>query len=109
MRKGENEHKMPDKMDIKGSGEISDLADYAFTIWKRLKKQEKLRDNPDDEEWLRKSDGALNYIKNRYDPEHPSIPLWFSGKPFSFKQGRRAPVPQLIEPSSKELESGYIP
>ena len=100
---------MPDKMDIKGSGEISDLADYAFTIWRRLKKQEKLQSNPDDEEWLRKSDGFLNCIKNRYDPEHPSIPLWFSGKPFSFKKGRRAPVPQLIEPSGKELDSGYIP
>ena len=109
MRKGESESKMGDKMDIKGSGEISDLADYAFTIWKRLKKQEKLYTNPDDEEWLRKPDGYLKCVKNRYDPEHPTLPLWFSGKPFSFKEGRRTPIPRLVEPSSKELEAGYIP
>jgi len=109
MRKGENEYKRPDKMDIKGCGEISDLADYAFTIFKDLKKQKILNENPDNEEYQRKPDGYLECLKNRYDPEHPTLPLWFSGKPFSFKQGRRAPVPQLIEPSSKELESGYIP
>ena len=79
------------------------------TLIKDLKKQKMLRDNPDNEEYQRKPDGYLNCLKNRYDPEHPTLPLWFSGKPFSFKEGRRAPVPQLIEPSSKELESGYIP
>jgi twinkle protein len=109
MRKGENEYKMPDKMDIKGCGEISDLADYAFTIFKNLKKQKMLRENPDNEEFARKPDGTLQCLKNRYDPEHPVIPLWFSGKPFSFKSGRRTPVPKLIDPSGKELESGYIP
>jgi len=109
MRKGENEYKRPDKMDIKGCGEISDLADYAFTIFKDLKKQKILNENPDNEEYQRKPDGYLECLKNRYDPEHPTLPLWFSGKPFSFKQGRRAPVPQLIDPSGKELEHGYIP
>ena len=107
MRKGESETKMGDKMDIKGSGEISDLADYAFLIWKDVKKQEKLFSNPDDEEWLRKPDGYMKCLKNRYDPEHPTLPLWFSGKPFSFKGSRRAPMPKLIEPTSKELEDGY--
>jgi len=107
MRKGESETKMGDKMDIKGSGEISDLADYAFLIWKDVKKQEKLFYDPDDEEWLRKPDGYMKCLKNRYDPEHPTLPLWFSGKPFSFKSSRRAPMPKLIEPTSKELENGY--
>jgi len=112
MRKGETESRMGDKMDIKGSGEISDLADYAFLIWKDTRKQEKLYNDPDDEEWLRKPDGYLKCIKNRYDPEHPCLALWFSGKPFSFKDGRRAPIPKLVEPSREDMEAslgGYVP
>ena len=109
MRKGENEHKRPDKMDVKGCGEITDLTDYAFSIWKHLQKQKMLQENPEDEVWLRKPDGYLECLKNRYDPEHPVIPLWFSGKPFSFKKGRRTDIPKLVEPSKAELERGYIP
>ena len=109
LRKGESETKMGDKMDIKGSGDISDLADYAFLIWKDVRKQEKLYSNPEDEEWLRKPDGYLKCVKNRYDPEHPSLALWFTGAPFSFTGGRRAPVPRLLEPSREDLDNGYVP
>ena len=108
MRKGETETKMGDKMDIKGSGEISDLSDYAFLIWKDVRKQEKLYNNPDDEEWLRKPDGYLKCVKNRYDPEHPCLPLWFSGQPFSFKSGRRSEIPRLLEPTKEDLANGYV-
>ena len=109
LRKGESETKMGDKMDIKGSGDISDLADYAFLIWKDVRKQEKLYSNPEDEEWLRKPDGYLKCVKNRYDPEHPCLALWFTGAPFSFTGGRRAPVPRLLEPSREDLDNGYVP
>ena len=108
LRKGESETKMGDKMDIKGSGDISDLADYAFLIWKDVRKQEKLYSNPEDEEWLRKPDGYLKCVKNRYDPEHPCLALWFTGAPFSFTGGRRAPVPRLLEPSREDLDNGYV-
>ena len=108
LRKGESETKMGDKMDIKGSGDISDLADYAFLIWKDVRKQEKLYSNPEDEEWLRKPDGFLKCVKNRYDPEHPCLALWFTGAPFSFTGGRRAPVPRLLEPSREDLDNGYV-
>ena len=109
LRKGESETKMGDKMDIKGSGDISDLADYAFLIWKDVRKQEKLYSNPEDEEWLRKPDGYLKCVKNRYDPEHPCLALWFTGAPFSFTGGRRSPVPRLLEPSREDLDNGYVP
>ena len=108
-RKGETEYRMADKMDIKGCTEISDLADYAFMIHKDVQKQVKLNENPDDEDYLRKPDGFLNCLKNRYDIEHPCLPLWFSGKPFSFKSGRRADTPRLIEPTRDQLKTGYVP
>ena len=100
MRKGENEHKMGSKMDIKGSGEITDLADYAFLVHKDVEKvnalsQEVISD-VDKEIFERRPDGMLRCVKNRYDPDHPTIPLWFTGKPFSFKGTRRASTPELV-------------
>ena len=109
MRKGDSEEKMGDKMDIKGSGEITDLSDYAFIVHKNIVKQKKLNKDPDDEEYLRQPDGYLTCVKNRYDPEHPTLALWFSGKPFSFKASRRADTPKLIEPTKTELSLGYVP
>ena len=109
MRKGENEYKTTDKMDIKGAGEITDLADYVFIIDRNVRKDLELNEpgNEDNEEWLKKPDGSLRCIKNRYDPVHSSMPLWFSGDPFSFKSGRRAPIPRLIEPTREDLKRGY--
>tara|TARA_B100001179_G_scaffold126629_1_gene90715 strand:- start:496 stop:1464 length:969 start_codon:yes stop_codon:yes gene_type:complete len=101
MRKGETEHRMGDKMDIKGSGEITDLADYAFLVWKDVQKINILSydsvEEEEKEEWRRKPDGYLKCVKNRYDPDHPTIPLWFTGRPFSFKGKRRGPIPELVE------------
>ena len=38
MRKGEAESKPPDKFDIKGAGEIADLADNIAIVWKNVRK-----------------------------------------------------------------------
>lgn len=108
-KKTDNETTMANKMDVKGCTEIVDLADYAFMIHKDVQKQNKLNENPEDEAYLRKPDGFLNCLKNRYDVDHPCLPLWFSGKPFSFKKGRRTPIPRLIEPSREQLKTGYVP
>ena len=97
MRKGESEYKIGDKMDIKGSSEIADLADYAFIIWKNVKKAEGIQSQPNNEDLLAKPDGRLRCVKNRYDPAHPSLEVWFSGNAFSFKKSRTAPTPMLIE------------
>ena len=101
MRKGETEHKMGNKMDIKGSGEITDLADYAFIVHKDVEKIDALSydnmDAEDREQWERKPDGYVRCVKNRYDPDHPTIPVWFTGRPFSFKGSRRGSVPVLTE------------
>jgi twinkle protein len=38
MRKGENEKSAPGKFDVKGAGEIADLADNIVIVWKNLRK-----------------------------------------------------------------------
>lgn len=109
MRKGENEYRSTDKMDIKGAGEITDLADYVFIIDRHVKKEIELNKpgNENNEDWLDQPDGSVRCIKNRYDPIHRQLPLWFCGKMFSFKKGRRADIPRLIEPSMDDLKRGY--
>ena len=109
MRKREGEYRMAGKMDIKGSGEIVDLADYAFVIHRNIEKEEQLskEGNQDNEEWLSNPDGFLDCVKNRYDPEHPTLPLWFSGQPFSCKNGRRADIPRLVEPTREEMKTAW--
>ena len=109
MRKGENEYRHTGKMDIKGAGEITDMADYVFIIERNVKKEEALEKNPDDENHLKKPDGSVRCIKNRYDPVHRSLPLWFCGKMFTFRKGRRTPIPRLIEPTREDLKRGYEP
>ncbi|MHC4397906.1 MAG: bifunctional DNA primase/helicase, partial [Planctomycetota bacterium] len=42
-RKGSDEAKPPSKLDAKGTGAISDLADNCFTVWRNKKKEERIR------------------------------------------------------------------
>jgi hypothetical protein len=39
-RKGMNEHEIPGKMDIKGTGTITDMADNVFTVWRNKEKSD---------------------------------------------------------------------
>lgn len=39
-RKGENEMKAPGKMDVRGAGAITDLADSCFSVWRNKMKEE---------------------------------------------------------------------
>jgi twinkle protein len=53
MRKGETERKAPDKFDVKGAGEIADLADNILIVWKNQRKQDEV-----DEAQLEKDEAA---------------------------------------------------
>jgi len=112
MRKSENETRIGDKMDIKGSGEITDLADYAFIVFKNVEKHRelqnaaqgyKLKGGKTVEFWEEKPDGFFRCIKNRYDSHCPGHHLWWSGPSFSFKNQRYAETPKLTEPTKEEL------
>ena len=43
IRKGESEDKVPNKFDIKGAGEITDLVDNVLIVWKNKKKEKNLQ------------------------------------------------------------------
>lgn len=40
MRKGESEHKVPGKFDIKGAGAITDMVDNVFIVWRNKKAEQ---------------------------------------------------------------------
>lgn len=88
-RKGENEGKAPNKLDVKGSGSISDLAHNCFTVWRNKAKEEKLRElkmqNLSEEEMFeifdklqQEPDALLICDKQREGDWEGKIPLYFN-------------------------------
>lgn len=79
-RKGENEEKAPGKLDIKGTGAISDLADNVFTVWRNKKKELEREPSPEDE------DARLYCHKQRATGYEGALRLWFEKDALIFKQ-----------------------
>jgi len=93
-RKGADENNIPSKLDIKGSGSITDLADNCFTIWRNKKKQEevyKLRQNnvEPDSKLLEAPDCLWICDKQRNGEWEGKIALWFDPKSFQFLEHQK--------------------
>jgi twinkle protein len=79
-RKGESEEKAPGKLDIKGTGAISDLADNVFTVWRNKKKEIEREPSPDTE------DARLYCHKQRATGYEGALKLWFHKDSLTFTQ-----------------------
>jgi twinkle protein len=79
-RKGESEEKAPGKLDIKGTGAISDLADNVFAVWRNKKKE--MEKEPKDED----EDARLYCHKQRATGYEGALRLWFDKDSLHFKQ-----------------------
>lgn len=88
IRKGQSEHSQPDKMDIKGSGAITDLASTVLTVWRNKPKEEQsklaaMEHRPIDEDYAKQPDVRIRCSKQRnYEGDgngEPTIGLWWSG------------------------------
>lgn len=87
MRKGESEEKPAGKMDIKGTGAITDMVDSALIVW-RNKKKEKARwqaaqinaEFKEDDE----PDALLTCVKQRNGDHEPTLKLWFCPRSHQF-------------------------
>ncbi len=86
MRKGETEEKPPNKMDVKGSGSITDMVSNVFIIWRnKLKEKLLLSNNPCDVEKAKDmADTLLRCVKQRETGEEPTFSLWFHKKSCQF-------------------------
>lgn len=77
-RKGDDEHNIPGKMSVKGSGSITDQADNVLTVWRNKKKEQTIADKKDTEETKRLPDAMLICDKQRNGEWEGRINLWFN-------------------------------
>ena len=79
-RKGEDEHKAPGKLDVKGTGAISDLADNVFTVWRNKRKE------LDGEGRAEEEDSRIYCNKQRATGYEGALRLWFDSNSRHFTQ-----------------------
>lgn len=84
-RKKMGEHEEVNKLDIKGNGALTDLADAVLLLHRNKRKEHATRENgrflamnPDEQvEIMRQPDAWLTCDKNRHGNSEPRIQLWF--------------------------------
>ncbi len=86
MRKGENERSAPGKFDVKGAGEITDLADNCVIVWKNIRKGGK----PDQDEQSDEPDAFMRIAKQRHHSWEGSFAFWFDRDSQQFLEYERA-------------------
>lgn len=93
-RKGRNEEQVPGKMDIKGSGAITDLADSVFSIWRNKEKEESFqqeRQTSRDRKKLNQCDSVLFCNKQRNGDWEGSVGLWYHMPSYQFIEREDTP------------------
>ena len=77
IRKGDKEGKRPDKFDIKGAGEITDLVDNVFIIHRnKIKEREAEKQSPN-QDILDKPDMTITVDKQRHGEWEGTFGFWF--------------------------------
>jgi len=94
LRKGSSENDLPDKVDVKGAGEITDLVDNLVLVWRNKGKEQAIQegDNYCDED----PDCALLVRKQRHGEWEGKIKLWFDSNSHQFKGSGFQPIEKLL-------------
>lgn len=112
MKKREDEGKASGKMDIKGTGAITDMADNVLIIWRNKPKEEKRQKHeaaismgapevPFEDE--RKPDAFLRVHKARNGEEEPNFSLWFDFRSHQFVSGYGATPHRYVRFEREEM------
>lgn len=92
-RKGERESVVPDKFDIKGAGEITDLVDNVLIVHRNKLKEAKLRkEGLSDEDRAAaeaQADTVLICAKQRHHTWEGNVKLWFDPDSLQFRDQRQ--------------------
>lgn len=110
-RKAMNEEQIPNKLDVKGTGAISDLADNCFTIWRNKKKEELIRIKAsggnlsnDQLEKLNTSDCLLICDKQRNGDWEGKLSLWFDNSSFQYLSNQTQKPIQYVQYSTDQSQ-----
>lgn len=100
MRKGETEEKPAGKMDVKGTGAITDMADTVLVIWRNKKKEKAQRIAEQTGEAFDDAtdpDAVLSCVKQRNGEHEPTIRLWFCRQSNQFIEHPKASRRQYVK------------
>ena len=94
-RKGQDELTAPGKMDVKGSGSITDQVDNVMTVWRNKKKEIAIETGKATPEILAAPDALLICDKQRHGEWEGRIALWFDKPSFRYKGSPKDPIRPL--------------
>ena len=102
MRKREDERKISGKLDIKGTGALTDMADSVLIAWRNKGKEKEIRKAQQrcevpSEELLNKPDAVIVCEKQRNGEDEPMAPLWFDRRSHQFLDGRNSKSKRYVE------------
>lgn len=83
-RKSQDELTPPNKMDVKGSGSITDQVDNVMTIWRNKRKEQALAAGKADDKTMNEADTLIICDKQRNGEWEGKIGLWFDKSSFRF-------------------------
>jgi twinkle protein len=94
-KKGTDEEKPPNKMDVKGAGTMTDLVDNVIVLWTNKKKdKERMKPLPN-ADLMAKPDQLLIIEKQRNGEHEGSIGLWFHERSLQFV-GKEGGYPMTV-------------
>lgn len=81
-RKGQDENQAPGKLDVKGTGALTDMVDNVVSVWRNKRKEKAIEDAKSEmmetpEETAARPDAALIVSKQRNGDWEGQINLWF--------------------------------
>ena len=85
-RKGKSEDDAPDKMDIKGTGAITDMVDNVFIIWRTKKKEQAIAEDKAGFKTRAEPDCVLECGKQRNGEWEGKVLLWFDKASLQYKE-----------------------
>ena len=107
-RKSNDEFQVPGKLDIKGTGAITDLADNCFMIWRNKKKEEVIQVqatgntlSADQLKRLVESDCIWRCDKQRNGEWEGKVALWFDSNSFQYLESCTARSIPFVQYSSE--------
>jgi twinkle protein len=103
MRKGSDENEQVGKFSIRGAGEIADLADKVFVVFRNKQREKALAlralKKPHDEKFIDQPDVFLKLVKNRQDGTELDFGLYFhkDSMQFTSREGRAMPLEGTVD------------
>ena len=95
-RKGFDELTPPGKMDVRGSGSITDQVDNVLTVWRNKRKEQAVASSKADEKMLNEPDTLIICDKQRNGEWEGKIGLWFDQASMRFKEAKSQLVSSVI-------------